>query len=61
MTPLSVLGLINIIVTYTQVTYTQVETSESSAQALRFPLRNIGLIRVTYDPPVIIRVNKYLK
>ena len=26
-----------------------------------FPLRKIGLIRVTYDPPVSIRVNKYYR
>ena len=56
MTPLSVLGLMNIIVTYTQVLYI-IGTISSSPNY--FHSERIGLIRVTYDPPVSFRVNKY--
>ena len=58
MTPVSVLGLISIIVTYNQVWYIIGIVSSSPTD---FHSEKIGLIRVTNDPPVSIRVNKYLK
>ena len=55
MTPLSVLGLINIIVTYTQVWYIIGIVSSSPTH---FHSEKIGLIRVTYDPlPVLGLIN----
>ena len=44
--------------TYTQVWYIIGIVSSSPTD---FHSEKIGLIRVTYDPPVSIRVNKYLK
>ena len=44
--------------TYTQVWYIIGIVSSSPTH---FHSEKIGLIRVTYDPPVSIRVNKYLK
>ena len=49
--PLSVLGLINIIVTYTQVWYIIGIVSSSPTD---FHSEKIGLIRVTYDPLSIL-------
>ena len=45
-------------VTYTQVWYIIGIVSSSPTD---FHSEKIGLIRVTYDPPVSIMVNKYLK
>ena len=58
MTPLSVLGLIDSIVTYTQVRYIIGIVILSHTD---FYSEKIGLIRVTYDPPVSIRVWLLLK
>ena len=45
-----------------QGTLLKCDTSlESSAQALLISTQKNRVIRVTYDPPVSIRVNKYLK
>ena len=64
--PLRKIGLIRVGIrvksalelTYTQVWYIIGIVSSSPTD---FHSEKIGLIRVTYDPPVSIRVNKYLK
>ena len=55
MTPLSVLGLINIIVTYTQVWYIIGIVSSSPTY---FHSERIGLTRVTTYLPICIRVKR---